>query len=61
MEKVAGPNSARLQGPLVMKCTSIDVIGQKAVVEAEAFQHRKMAGHIIIGMLIDQKLVLARS
>jgi hypothetical protein len=34
MEKVAIPNAAKLQNTLVMKFSAVDVIGQKAFVEA---------------------------
>ena len=34
MEKVAIPNAAKLQGSLVMKFSAVNVIGQKAFVEA---------------------------
>jgi len=41
MEKVGIPNAAKLQGPLVMKFSAIDVIGQKAFVEAYATSTQK--------------------
>jgi hypothetical protein len=34
MEKIAIPNAAKLQETLVMKFSAVDVIGQKAFVEA---------------------------
>jgi ketosteroid isomerase-like protein len=34
MEKVAIPNATKLQDTLVMKCSAVDVVGQKAFVEA---------------------------
>lgn len=33
-EKIAMPNASRLEGPLLMETTSIDIVGHKAFVEA---------------------------
>jgi hypothetical protein len=41
MEKVAIPNAGKLQGGLVMKFSSIDVVGQKAFIEASSESTQK--------------------